>query len=240
MQNKYARAFITIVTLLTANFAFIATTPQPAAARIQRWDAHACKNGVYVSVEMDNAKDAAPAIGFHAPEQYGQMHIISTEIQENEPYDHIIYNYFAYLNPSVPIGGEITISHDGVGDGKVTVGGDCSGLGRITGTAFLDKNANGVWDKGESIFPEAWMKVTGGGVWFVCGWVGGDATFGVPVKPGQYIVMPVAPKGYRTTTPKLNVDVIDLGFVAFDTNMGFVADPTAQGDACDQYNPPRP
>jgi hypothetical protein len=240
MQNKYLKTLIASFTLLAANFASIASTAQPAAARIQRFDAHACTSGVYVSMEMDYDKDAAPAVGFHAADQSGQMHVISTQIQENKPYNHIIYNYFAYLNPSEPVGTEITISHDGVGDTKVTVGGECSGLGRIVGTAFLDKNANGVWDKGESIFPEAWMKVTGGGVWFVCGWVGGDATFGVPVKPGQYMVMPVAPKGYRTTTPKINVNIVDLGFIAFDTNMGFVADPTAQGDACDQYNPPRP
>jgi hypothetical protein len=240
MQKKSVKTFVAVMALLTASFGSIATTPRPAAANIQRWDAHACKNGVYMSIEMDNSKDAPPSAGFHAPEQYGQMHIISSEIQKNEPYDHIVYNYFAYLNPAVPIGGEITLSRDGATAGTVTVGGDCSGLGRITGTAFLDDNENGVWDEGEAVFPEAWMKVTGGGVWFVCGWVGGDGTFGVPVTPGQYIVMPVAPKGYRTTTPKLNVDVIDLGYVAFDTNMGFVADPTAQGDACDQYNPPRP
>jgi hypothetical protein len=229
-----------IVTLLAASMASIATSSQPAAAKIQRWDAHACRNGVYMSIEMDYYLDPPPSAGFHAPEQHGQMHIISTEIQENKPYNHVVYNYFAYLNPGVPIGGQITVSRDGATAGIVTVSGDCAGLGRITGTAFLDKNANGIWDKGESIFPQAWMKVTGGGVWFVCGWVGGDATFGVPVTPGQYIVMPVAPKGYRTTTPRINVNVLDLGYVAYDTNMGFVKDATSPGDACDQYNPPRP
>ena len=239
MRNRILKASVIIVTLLAANMASIVATTQPALAYIQRWDAHACKNGVYLSIEMTNVKDAAPFAGFRAPEQSGQMHIISAEIQENEPYDHIYYNFFAYLNPSVPIGGKVTVTIDGGNAGVLTVNSDCAGLGRIVGTAYLDENENGARDKGEPIFPEAWMKITGGGAWFVCGWVGGDATYGVPVTPGQYYVMPVAPKGYRTTTPKLTVDVLDLGYIAFDTNLGFVKDPTAQGDACDQYNPPR-
>ena len=128
------------------------------------------------------------------------------------------------------------------GGGPVTfkVVGSCPVLGRIAGTAYLDNNKNGKRDKSEPIFPAAWMKITGGGVWFVCGWVGTDATFGVPVTPGTYIVMPVAPAGYRTTTPKIVVDIKDLGYVAWDTDIGFVKDAKAMPDACDQYNPPRP
>ncbi len=115
---------------------------------------------------------------------------------------------------------------------------NCYSLGLVRGAAFIDKNADGKWEAGEPIFGEAWYKVTGGGVWFTCGWVGSDATFGVPVNPGTYYVMPVAPKGYKTTTPRIAVTITN------DVNtpwlyMGFVADPSAKGDACDQYNPPR-
>lgn len=115
---------------------------------------------------------------------------------------------------------------------------DCYSLGLVRGTAFIDTNGDGKWQAGEPTFGEAWYKVTGGGAWFTCGWVGTDATFGVPVNPGTYYVMPVAPKGYRTTTPRIAVTVTN------DVNtpwlyMGFVADPNAKGDACDQYNPPR-
>jgi hypothetical protein len=124
--------------------------------------------------------------------------------------------------------------------GAFKVSGDCPVLGRIVGTAFLDKNQNGKREKSEPVFPAAWMKISGGGVWFVCGWVGADATFGVPVTPGTYYVMPVAPQGYRTTTPRITVEIKDLGYVAFDTNIGFVKDAKAAPDACDQYNPPRP
>ncbi|MCL5273215.1 MAG: hypothetical protein M1434_00505 [Chloroflexi bacterium] len=115
---------------------------------------------------------------------------------------------------------------------------DCYSRGLVRGTSFIDKNADGKWEDGEPIFGEAWYKVTGGGAWFTCGWVGDDSTFGVPVNPGTYYVLPVAPKGYKTTTPRIQVEVTG------DVNtpwlyMGFVADPAAKGDACDQYNPPR-
>ena len=121
-------------------------------------------------------------------------------------------------------------------------GASCPGstaIGSVRGSAFLDNNANGTWEPEESIFGEAWYKVTDGGTWFTCGWVGDDATYGVTVNPGTYYVLPVAPKGFKTTTPRVTVQVND-GAAALNANIGFVADATAPGDACDQYNPPRP
>jgi hypothetical protein len=110
-------------------------------------------------------------------------------------------------------------------------------LSSVRGYSFLDANANGKWDEGESIFGEGWYKVTDGGAWFTCGYVGTDASYGVPVKAGTYYVLPVAPKGFKTTTPRVTVTV---GTDAtLNTNIGFVADPTAMGESCDQYNPAR-
>ena len=114
---------------------------------------------------------------------------------------------------------------------------DPASISSVRGYAFLDKNANGKWDAGESIFGEAWYKVTDGGSWYTCGYVGADASYGVPVNPGKYYVMPVAPKGFKTTTPRIEVTVGTDA--ALNTNIGFVADPKATGDACDQYNPAR-
>ncbi len=120
----------------------------------------------------------------------------------------------------------------------VRIGDSCdTGPSSVRGYAFLDANANGKWDEGESIFGEAWYKVTDGGAWFTCGYVGTDASYGVPVNPGTYYVLPVAPKGFKTTTPRVTVTVGTAA--ALNTNIGFVADPTAQGEACDQYNPAR-
>jgi hypothetical protein len=65
-------------------------------------------------------------------------------------------------------------------------------LSSVRGYAFLD--ANGKWDESEATFGEAWYKVTDGGAWYTCGYVGTDASYGVPVKAGIYYVLPVAPK----------------------------------------------
>jgi len=118
------------------------------------------------------------------------------------------------------------------------IGDTCdTGPSSVRGYAFLDKNANGKWDEGESIFGEAWYKVTDGGAWFTCGYVGTDASYGVPVNAGTYYVLPVAPKGFKTTTPRIQVTVGTTA--ALNNNIGFVADATAKGEACDQYNPAR-
>ena len=112
----------------------------------------------------------------------------------------------------------------------------------MRGTAFEDKNGNGKWDNGESSLGGMWYKVTGGGDWFVCGYVGDDNTYCVPVNPGTYYVIPVAPKGFRTTTPKIMTEVTrrdDGIFVSLNNNIGFIKDDKAPGETCDQYNPAR-
>ncbi len=214
---------------------------QPAAAGIWSWKGHACRGAVFVTVEIDNTTEQPPIVSYSYKSQSGQLNITSSSLQLTGQDQHMVYQYYGDADPQLPDNAVGQININGGQAGTFTVdGGQCPVLGRIVGSAFIDTNQNGIWDKDEPTFGAAWMKVTGGGSWFVCGWMGDDATFGVTVKPNTYYILPVAPKGYRTTTPKLTVQIKNLGYVAFDTNIGFIADPKAPGDACDQYNPPRP
>jgi hypothetical protein len=214
--------------------------PESAEAKIQSMTARACQTGIYVSIEMDNSKDAPPGVSFRYQDRRGDLKVRSSRLQPSGQDTHIIYEYFAHVEPGLPNGAKGQVLVDGGVAIGFTVQGECPVLGRIAGTAYLDNNANGQRDRGEPAFSEAWLKVTGGGAWYVCGWVGGDATYGVTVTPDTYYVLPVAPKGYRTTTPRIRVEVLDLGHASTGNDMGFVKAPDAPGEACDQYNPPRP
>jgi hypothetical protein len=110
-------------------------------------------------------------------------------------------------------------------------------LSYISGSAFLDDNVNGVQDPGEGeVF--GWYKVTNGGNYFTCGFTGRGGTFGVPLKTGTYYVMPVAVKGFHTTTPVVRVDVKDYG-KSYPVKIGFARSVNAPGDPCSQYLPKR-
>ena len=89
----------------------------------------------------------------------------------------------------------------------------------------------------------AWYKVSNGGNWFVCGWVGKDATYSVPVsQPGTtYVVDAIAPVGWKATTPRVKVVSLDAkGGAYLYTDLGFVRDPSVKTvEGCDQYNPVR-
>ncbi len=109
-------------------------------------------------------------------------------------------------------------------------------LSRIGGFAFLDANVNGVRDPGEGA-TFGWYKVTNGGSYFSCGFTGRGGTFGVPVTPGVFYVMPIAVPGFHTTTPIIRVDV--KGGVDSRVEMGFAPSYNAPGDLCSQYLPKR-
>jgi hypothetical protein len=106
-------------------------------------------------------------------------------------------------------------------------GGNC--LGSVRGTTYKDG----------AIFGGAWYKITDGGNWFVCGTVGSDGTFGVPLKAGEYYVIPLNLKGLRATT-EITKAVVRGGTATLGKDIKYVTDPTATLDSCDLYNPPRP
>lgn len=107
----------------------------------------------------------------------------------------------------------------------------------VRGTAFIDSNMNGKRDVGEPTLGHAYYKLTDGGSWFVCGYVAHDGTFGIPVTAQDFVLMPIAPPGYKTTTPYIRVTAGATASIGND--MGFVPDPSAKLETCDQYNPPR-
>lgn len=109
--------------------------------------------------------------------------------------------------------------------------------GYVSGIAYLDKNLNGKRDANEPT-TFGFYKLTNGGAYYTCGSVGKGSVFAVPVTTGSYYVMPIAIKGFHTTTPILKVDVKEAG-KAYKVEMGFAQDPTAPGDACGQYEPKR-
>jgi uncharacterized surface protein with fasciclin (FAS1) repeats len=119
-----------------------------------------------------------------------------------------------------------------------TVDGDCPPLGSVRGSAFEDLNRNGARDNGEPNIGTASWKLTAGGDWFICGYVGGDSTFGPTVKPGTYTVIPIAQPGWVATTPPRNAVVKRLGVAALNNDIGFVRAAGSGGQYCGQYAPP--
>jgi len=119
------------------------------------------------------------------------------------------------------------------------VGPTCPGAATtsVRGTAFIDTNMNGRRDIGEATLGHAYYKITDGGSWFTCGNVGLDGTFGVPTTSDNLVVMPIAPPGYKTTTPYIRT--ASGAAASLGNDMGFIPDATAKLEACDQYNPPR-
>ena len=119
-----------------------------------------------------------------------------------------------------------------------TVDEECPPLGSVRGTAFEDLNRNGAHDAGEPNLGAASWKLTAGGDWFICGYVGGDSTFGPTVKPGTYTVVPIAQPGWVATTPPRTALVKKLGVAALNNDIGFVRAANASGSYCGQYAPP--
>lgn len=108
----------------------------------------------------------------------------------------------------------------------------------IHGNAFEDLNANGKRDAGEPAFNGAWFKLSGGGNWFVCSNVSSNGAFGLPVNAGMYHIQPINVKGYRVTTPQ--IDVPAMGRQPANASIGYVRDANAVVESCDTYHPSRP
>ena len=117
---------------------------------------------------------------------------------------------------------------DGASDVFVTFSVPCSSLGSIRGTAYKDGRP----------FGGAWYKITDGGDWYTCGTVGSDGTFGVPVEPGTYYLIPLNLQGLRASG--VTKVVVEGGKVSLGNDIIYTSDPSAQHESCDLYNPPRP
>ncbi|MCS7054911.1 MAG: fasciclin domain-containing protein [Thermoflexales bacterium] len=110
-------------------------------------------------------------------------------------------------------------------------------LGKIYGVAFIDSNANGKRDPGESTTLGR-FKVTGGGAFWRCGHTGRDNTYGIMVRPGTYFVMPIAGPGQHTSTPVIRVQVPSPGS-AVQADLPLVPQPLAVAENCGEYAPKR-
>ncbi len=111
-------------------------------------------------------------------------------------------------------------------------------MSSVRGSVFHDLNRNDQRDAEESV-TFSWFKISDGGSWYTCGYSGIDGTFGVPLKSGWYDVIPVAPKGWRATTPRIRVYVGGPGHPTLNVNLGLVYDEAAPLESCDQYHPVR-
>ncbi|MCS7061287.1 MAG: hypothetical protein RMN25_08970 [Anaerolineae bacterium] len=213
---------------------------RPAHAAVQSVTVKVCPAHLSVSVFFDNVQDRPPRLEYVFNNIIRRLTFLDgfEEVDANGK-KRTGWAYYA-RDPDLLSGVQGHILVNGSGAADFEVGQDCPVLGRIAGSAYIDANANGRRDRGEQGFHSAWLKLTDGGSWFVCGWVGSDTTFGITVLPGVYYLMPVAPPGYRTTTPRIKVLMRAYGDVLLNNDIGFVKDPRAPGDACDQYNPPRP
>lgn len=112
-----------------------------------------------------------------------------------------------------------------------------SPLGKITGVAFIDANANGKRDPGEQTTLGR-FKVTDGGAFWSCGHTGRDNTYGLTVRPGTYFVMPIAGPGQHTSTPVIRVQVPSAGS-AVVADLPLVPQPLALAENCGTYAPRR-
>lgn len=153
------------------------------------------------------------------------------------PSDYMVYQGggfwqdFFKLYWSVKCGtqGQIVVTDGALSTAVVPFTVACVGrVGTIRGNAFRDG----------ARFGGAWYKITDGGNWYVCGTVGPDGTYGVPVRPGVYYVIPLNLQGLRASGV-MRV-VVEGGKASLNNDIRYESDPTATHESCDLYNPPRP
>src|SRR5262245_36977325 len=92
-QNRARLSKLTVIAI-ALSISFAASGPQMAAAKVQSLTARACRTAVYVSIEMDNSKDAAPGVGWVYQERSGSLKVLSSRLQPSGKDTHIIYEYF--------------------------------------------------------------------------------------------------------------------------------------------------
>lgn len=227
--------------LIVALMLVMSATPVGVArARVDGVSGRGCLNGIQAWVTETDPAAPPPVVDWRLGDMGGDARPRGWVPNPNAGSQAREYIYW------IPVGlyptGEATgtlRARGAVGEsyGSFKVDTDCPPLGSVRGVAFEDVNRNGWLDGGEPLITSASWKLTGGGDWHICGFVGSDASYGPTVLPGTYYVVPIAQPGWRVTTPVRAAGVRELGSAALGFNLGFVRDPSSRGDSCSQYTP---
>jgi hypothetical protein len=216
--------------------------PAPAAAQsgaVSSVRPQACPQGLSVVVTVNDPGASAPRVEVSLPGVAFEATLVGAErnlsANGGQAMDFVYWNERALASGAQGV----VVAHGPRGDGSTAfiVDGHCPPLGSVRGMAFEDLNRDGKMDPGEPAINTAGWKLTTGGSWFICGYVGGDATYGATVKPGTFTIIPVAHPGWRATTPVRQALVRSLGYAALNNHIGFARDPASRGDNCGQYAP---
>jgi uncharacterized surface protein with fasciclin (FAS1) repeats len=228
--------------VLAAGVALPLAQAQPASANVVGIDVFACPNGISILVLEEDLDQPAPTVDWSTQNGTGTRAGVVGELAVTSPNDGKTRRQWVYWSDaSLTAGATGTIVARGQRNeayARFTVDGDCPPLGSVRGVAFEDLNRNGARDAGEPNIGTASWKLTAGGDWFICGYVGGDSTFGPTVKPGTYTVIPVAQPGWVATTAPRTAVVRQLGVAALDNDIGFARAVGSGGQYCGQYAPP--
>jgi len=239
MKARVSRV-IAMFALFATSAALSLAPTQTATANITRIHISACPQGISVQVVEEDLSLGAPRVSFNISPSGpgGDARLVGSTTSDVPGGVGRLFVYWNGLALTPGAKGEV-IARGSRNESVASfvVDADCPPLGSIRGSAFEDLNRNGVRDPGEPGIGTASWKVTAGGDWFICGFVGGDSTFGPTVLPGTYTIIPIAQPGWLATTPPRTALVRQLGFAALNNDIGFVRAPGSRGDNCGQYAP---
>jgi len=227
--------------VLAAGAALPLAQALPASANVVGIDVFACSKGISILVLENDPTQPAPQVDWSTTDgRGGRIGVVGTVTGSEVPNGEARQFVYWSDSPLVPgtTGAVIAKGQRNEAYATFKVDEDCPPLGSVRGTAFEDLNKNGIRDAGEPNIGAASWKLTAGGDWFICGYVGGDSPFGPTVKPGTYTVIPIAQPGWMATTPPRTALVKKLGVAALNNDIGFVRAANASGSYCGQYAPP--
>lgn len=229
--------------VMLAASAWIAAPAASASANTSWVEVFACPKGISIFAVEDDLNLPAPSvyIQVYSTTIGAQAGVVGSLTGSGVPGNGQGRQYIYWADLLLTAGQKGVVRATGARNESYagfTVADSCPPLGSVRGSAFEDLNRNGARDPGEPGLGTASWKVTTGGDWFLCGYVGGDSTFGPTVKPGTYTVIPIAQPGWRATTPVRTALVKRLGEAALNNDIGFARAANAGGDNCSQYAPP--